>query len=142
MTNACERRIARSRPLSGLLLSLTSCLFWLVIGHQAHAAGCGHHSQPAFDYDASRIAVIYEGGNFYYYDNLQPCSGPISCKRSAPSSMDSAHAALSEDRSHTAPASKGCCWEFPLRPTVLQIALQEFYLSPAYDEPLRPPVAL
>ena len=141
MTNASETQVAVHRSGAGLFVTLASFLLSLVISHNAHAAGCGHSTQSTFDYDASRITVIYDGGNFYYYDNLQPCSGP-NCGHSSPSSMDSAPAVLIEQRSNTVPASEGYRWELQLRPTTLRLPLQPIYLSPSYDELLRPPVAI
>ncbi len=128
MTNASGMRVALRRSGNGLLVAAASFLLSLVISHDVHAAGCGHHSQPAFDYDANRISVIYEGGNFYYYDNLQPCSGP-NCGGSSPSSMNSAPAVLIEDRSNPVTARAGNAWEFPLRRTALRLPLQTIYRS-------------
>ena len=141
MTNASETQVAVHRSGAGLFVTVASFLLLLAISHSAHAAGCEYHPRSDVDYDANRIAVIYEGGNFYYYYNLQPCSGPY-CGHSSPSSMDSSPAVLIEQRSNTLPAPEGYRCEFQLRRAALRLTLQTIYLSPSYDELLRPPVAI
>lgn len=141
MINASETQVAVHRSGAGLFATVASFLLSLAISHSAQAAGCGYHPRSVVEYDANRIAVIYDGGSFYYYYNLQPCSGPY-CGHSFPSSMDSSPAVLIEQRSNTLQASERSSWELQLRRAALRPTLQTIYLSPSYDELLRPPVAI
>ncbi|MDX1927155.1 MAG: hypothetical protein SFV81_11595 [Pirellulaceae bacterium] len=119
--------------------AMSFMLIWITTTLSTHAAGCGHHTANAAEDLPPGLTRIYENGRFYYYKIVPPCSG-ASCGRSDSSSLASVPVAISSERIQqvVCDAPRGFV-DIPRRP-VRSSEVQSNYSSPAFDEPLRPPV--
>ena len=140
MPENVKNRLANRNFWGHLLVGAASfVLVSLLTTLSANASVCNYdHGRSTTDVPPG-ITRIYENGRFYYHKVVPPCSG-ARCGRSDSSSLLSAPLAISNDRTNSLVFDSPCRFGDIPRQSSPCVVVHSNYTSPAFDEPLRPPV--
>lgn len=137
--NIVYRLIAR-KLCDRFIVGASSFLLVMVFSSlAANAAGCNYHPEQRMFEVQDGISKIYEGGRFYYYEIVPPCSGQ-SCGQSKPTSMKAFPRAVANERSTSQTLLGSYYTLIVARPSSSFLEKRSHYSSPSFDELLRPPV--
>ncbi|MDX1929107.1 MAG: hypothetical protein SFV81_21445 [Pirellulaceae bacterium] len=139
MCEYIDNMLIACKPSARIAAGLVVYMLAFVLSGSANAAGCSHDSPQQNGEVRDGVARIYENGRFYYYNIVPPCSGP-SCDSSKPTSLSAYPNAIANERSTSQTMLTAYYTYEVTRPSSFLLEAQSHYISPSFDELLRPPV--